>query len=81
MRPLAMLAAVEARLEEVIAAAAMRAPDIVQSVEQAQERERRRVRRAHPLVESLSKHEQRHVQSMARRSRVICVSTAVLRQA
>jgi len=74
MKPLAMLAAVEARLEEIIAAAAALAPDVVQAVEQAQERERRRVRSAFPLMDCLSKHGLRHVQSMACRSKGICVS-------
>lgn len=44
MSATAMLAGIEARLEEVIAAAAMLPPETVQAAERAREQERRRVR-------------------------------------
>lgn len=43
MKPLALLAALEARLEEEIAAAALQSPGAVQATEHAREKERRRV--------------------------------------
>jgi hypothetical protein len=50
MKPLALLAALEARLEEEIAAAAAMPPEVVQAAEHAREKERRRVSPSHGII-------------------------------
>ncbi|KAK9843417.1 hypothetical protein WJX81_001291 [Elliptochloris bilobata] len=57
--PLALLAGLEARVEEVVAAAASLPADAVAAVERARERERRQVARAGKLAAQREEHEAR----------------------